>query len=130
MSRVYKQIVTACKECPSYQFGICKIQQRNTEAESIPSWCTLTRLKRSKQQNNYYWGVVIEILANEFGYTKDEMHDTIKFIFMREEIPGKPIHVKSTTELDTKETEELYEKIRIWSATNYGIYIPLPNETA
>ena len=32
---------------------------------------------RSGQQNNYYWQI-IDILSEELGYTKQEMHQTIK----------------------------------------------------
>ena len=31
---------------------------------------------RSSQQNNYYWNIV-RILAEELGYTENEMHSTI-----------------------------------------------------
>ena len=37
--------------------------------------------KRSDQQNRYYWGVVIEILANHCGYEAEEMHEALKIKF-------------------------------------------------
>ena len=33
---------------------------------------------RSLNQNKYYWGVIIEILSNNFGYDKEEMHEELK----------------------------------------------------
>ncbi len=133
MSRVYKQVIIACKECPEYEPGWCKrsknkINHENIVQNKIPGWCTLSRLPRSKSQNNYYWSVIIRTLGNVFGYTDEEMHDTIKYIFLREQPVGKPVHIKSTTELNTKEAEEFYERIRTWAAMEYGIYIPEPNE--
>lgn len=32
---------------------------------------------RSAQQNNYYWNIV-RVIADELGYTEQEMHTTIK----------------------------------------------------
>lgn len=133
MSRVYKKIVNNCNECPNYEPGWCKVSKEKINTENIvnskiPSWCTMARLPRSKPQNDYYWAVIVRTLAEEFGYREDETHDTIKYLFLREQPLNKPVHIKSTTELNTKEAEELYEKIRTWAAMEYGIYIPEPNE--
>ena len=38
---------------------------------------------RSGQQNKYYWAVIVDILAEYFGYTKDEMHDVLKWHFLK-----------------------------------------------
>jgi hypothetical protein len=133
LSRVYKQVITECKICPEFEPGWCKrskskINIENITQKKIPSWCTLSRLPRSKAQNDYYWSVIIRTLGSTFGYTDEEMHETIKFMFLREQPIGKPIHIKSTADLNTKEAETMYEQIRTWAAMEYGIYIPEPNE--
>jgi len=33
---------------------------------------------RSKNQNDYYFGVVVEILAEHTGYSREEMHEVLK----------------------------------------------------
>jgi len=74
---------------------------------------------RSLPENRYYWGVVLEILSNETGYTPNEMHEVCRSMFLNEnitlqkkertEIINIPI---STTSLKTVEFEEYLSKIR------------------
>lgn len=83
---------------------------------------------RSIPQNSYYWGVVINILANELGYeVPDDMHYELRRMFLKESDKNGIVKSKSTTKLTTKEFEEYLEKIRIWAAKE-NIQIPLPNE--
>jgi hypothetical protein len=91
------------------------------------------RNKRSLKENNYYWGVVVNTLANEFGYFPEEMHQVLGRMFLQYEKPNRitgevELLAKSTTELTTLEAEEYYEKIRIWALSEYSIFIPLPNQ--
>lgn len=90
---------------------------------------------RSNPQNSYYWGCVVQILSDELGYTPNEVHEIIKHKFLTEkkivirrktEIPLN--FSKSTTQLDTKEFEELMSKVRQWASIELGIYIQEPNE--
>jgi len=68
---------------------------------------------RSSQQNNYYWKIV-DMLADELGYTRREMHQAIKDHF----------EIQSTKTLTTKEFSKLIERIIRWSAIDLGIVIP------
>ena len=70
---------------------------------------------RSSQQNNYYWNIV-RILADELGYTENEMHSTIKNHF----------EVESTKTLSTKEFASFIERLVRWSAIELNIVIPDP----
>ncbi len=88
--------------------------------------------RRSSNENRYYWGIVIPLLCDFMGYNDEEMHEAIKWKFLKkqsapfpkfEEIPT----VRSTTTLSTVEFEELMSKVRMW-ASEFGIYIPDPNE--
>ena len=48
---------------------------------------------RSESENRYYWGVVVNILADYCGYMPEEMHITSMFTEYEEEIPiSKLIH--------------------------------------
>ena len=84
------------------------------------------RTNRSNNQNKYYWGVVIKILGDELGYMPDEMHNALRWKFLRK--GGKLETVKSTSSLTTIEFEEYLELIRIWALRDLEIAIPLPNE--
>ncbi len=70
---------------------------------------------RSAQQNNYYWNIV-KILADELGYTEQEMHSTIKNHF----------EIDSTKTLSSKEFSQFIEKLIRWSAIELDIVIPDP----
>lgn len=85
------------------------------------------KTSRSTLQNSYYFGVVVEILAKELGYDKDEIHEILKYKFLQSNAMGMP-YVKSTTKLSTGEFEDYLEKIRRWAAEFLNINIPLPNE--
>ena len=73
---------------------------------------------RSGQQNNYYWSIV-RILAEELGYTEQEMHTTIKNHF----------DIESTKTLTTKEFADLIERIIRWSAMELNIVIHDPKKS-
>ena len=89
------------------------------------------RNKRSINQNNYYWGVVIKLLSDELGYFPEEMHEVCrqKFLTTGKFLIGGDEYVvtKSTGDLKTSEFEEYLSQIRIWAST-MEIVIPLPNE--
>jgi len=70
---------------------------------------------RSAPQNNYYWNIV-RILADELGYTENEMHETIKNHF----------EIESTKTLSTKEFASFIERLVRWSAIELNIVIPDP----
>jgi len=86
---------------------------------------------RTTPQNKYYWSVVIEILSQEFGYVKDEMHEILKTQFLKNYIMlhDKEVEiVRSTTDLTTMEMEDYLAKIRMWALEEHHVKIPLPNE--
>lgn len=83
---------------------------------------------RSDKQNKYYWGVLIDLLSSELGYTKDEMHEILKYQFLTDRSGKFPI-VRSTSSLDTEEMEVYLSFIREWAGKELHIYLPLPNET-
>jgi len=96
------------------------------EGKKIQAIVQKYKTKRSERQNKYYWSVIIKILGDELGYMPEEVHEALKFKFLRK--GGKLETVKSTTSLTTVEFEMFVEKVRIWALTDFQITIPLPNE--
>lgn len=89
--------------------------------------------KRTNQQNRYYWGVVIPILADYFGHDNPEdMHEDLKLKFNPVESkiePGKIIGGTTTamSTIDFMVSDDSYiERICRWAASDFGIYIPPP----
>lgn len=82
--------------------------------------------ERTTPQNAYYWGVVIEEGAQELGYTKEELHDTFKAMFLTDISQKLPV-VRSTTSLDTIQFIEYVEHCRRTLA-ELNIFIPDPNQ--
>lgn len=93
------------------------------------------REQRSLDQNAWHWGVAIPVIANALGYDKHE-HDDLHYALvakcfgthldekLRQEVPN----VRSSS-LTTAQFSELMEWEVRWAATEYGIIVPLPNES-
>jgi hypothetical protein len=85
---------------------------------------------RSLDQNRYYWGVVVKMLADGFGYEPEEMHEALKFQFLR--VPsaeGRPLEtVRSTASLSTVEFMDYIAAVQRWAAAEYCICIPDPGQ--
>ena len=81
---------------------------------------------RTNSQNKLWW-TYMQIMGEELGYTKNEMHDLAKLKFLqRERIEGgkKIIYLKSTTALTKKEFRDLIESVIIWAASTFSINLP------
>jgi len=94
--------------------------------------CTVTvkrfQKNRSSNQNRYYHGVVVKMLAEHCGYTPEEMHGTLKSEFLREKGKnGMTTLVRSTADLSTVEFENYLEQIRQWASIEMNLFIPDPN---
>jgi len=86
------------------------------------------RKKRSLNQNSYYRGVVIKMLAEFLGYDEDDMHHMMRAKFLSF-TDDKGIEAsRSTTTLSTVEMEEYLERIRQWAESFLHFRIALPNE--
>ena len=91
------------------------------------------RENRSLAFNRYYWSVVIPYIAMETGYTKEEMHDVLRRMFLSYEKKNEitklvDVFLISTAKLDNVEFNEYIEKIRAFALEQLNIYVPLPNE--
>jgi len=91
--------------------------------------------KRTNEQNAYYWGVVIPILADYFGHDNPEnMHEDLKLKFnpVESRLTKGKIIGGTTIKMSTVEfmvAEDSYvERICRWAAMEYQIYIPPPKK--
>ena len=92
---------------------------------------------RSRQQQGYYWGVILDMIAEFSGNDKDAVHTEMKRMFLKigeKRLGNRIVDVtRSTSDLTTVETEEYYSKIRAWARQRpedggLGLRIPVPNE--
>ena len=91
---------------------------------------TESRPSRSNQQLRYLFGVVYQKASEEWGYTRDEIHEICKDRFLRRtyQIGEEDISAPGTTKkLNTKEMTEFIESVRRFFA-EHGLYTPDPNE--
>ena len=99
--------------------------------------------KRSLEQNNYWHGVICEILSQENGDTPLYWHKYLKVRFLLGKIIGREPDMEkiiksgrfeeiagmlTTTSLSTSEFETLNASVRSWASMKLGVLIPLPNE--
>lgn len=105
---------------------------RELEDKQVFIFLSERKKKRSLNQNAYYWGVVVDMLAEHLGYFPEEIHEVLKQKFL----PKKEIQImnknviipESTTQLSTKAFEDYTEKIRVWAALELNFVIPDPRQ--
>lgn len=88
--------------------------------------------QRSLEENNYYWGVIVKMLADETGNDPETIHEVIKYKFLVKEfeLKGRKFTgAASTAGLSTIEFEDLCSRIRMWASAELSIYLPSPNES-
>jgi hypothetical protein len=108
--------VKMSSECPVC--GYCEVKQGKS---------------RSAYQNNYYWKVVIPIVAEYMGESKMGTHEAIKCLFLGSErvIETRSgyksyLAIGSTKELTTKAFMVFLENIKTWAGSELGVVIPDP----
>jgi hypothetical protein len=76
---------------------------------------------RNLSQNDMYWAI-LEGLSDHLGYTKEELHELLKWKYLKsaKEVAGQPvIVVSSTSDLDTAQFAEYIENV-LRFANEYG----------
>jgi len=125
--------------------GKLKIQ-KHVKAE-IARWCLTFKTgthveiiirkfhsKVSDLQRGYYFGVVVPILADYFGYDNEDMHSELKLKFNPVESKINPgvIIGGSTTKMNTvhffSDETSYVNRICRWAASDHGLYIPPPSK--
>jgi len=134
---------------PIFQANIVagKIKMLDHVKQAIIRWCMTFktgahveiiirkhRSKRTNDQNAYYFGVVVKILADHFGYEPEECHEELKLLFnpIQSKIDPSRTIGGSTTKMSTVEffhDEDSYvERIARWAATEHQVFIPPPEK--
>jgi len=104
-----------------------RLQLAGLEGKEIQLSISQKRSIRSERQNKYYWKVIIGLLSEHLGYTKDEMHEALASHFLKDVLDNGMEYVKSTSRLNTKEMEEYHSQIRQWASIEHSCFIPDPN---
>jgi len=86
--------------------------------------------KRTKNQNAYYWGVVLQLIAEHTGEDVEALHDALKVHFAPKHVVGNLVVPSGTRYLDTVDFAGYVEKVRRWAAEELNINIPDPNEVS
>ena len=77
--------------------------------------------------HKYYRGVIIPILAEHTGYSKDEMHKELARKFLSEPLENGLLYIRSTADLSTTDFLNYIEAVKRF-ASELDCYIPNPNE--
>jgi len=97
------------------------------EGEDIEIRIKVRTNNRTTEQNSLYWKW-INIMSEETGFTKEEMHELVKYKFLkRTSINNKGVEevkLKSTTTLSVKEFTKLMDDILYWSNNTLNINLP------
>lgn len=87
---------------------------------------------RTNQQNKFFW-VLMSILGEELGMTKEECHDVICYKFLKEDSVNEKTgecftRIKGTRELSKAEMCHFIDQIIIYCADELHIQLPSPGE--
>ena len=97
------------------------------EGEEIEIRIKVRTNNRSNEQNSLYWKW-INIMSEEIGFTKEEMHELIKYKFLKRTSINnngvEEVKLKSTTTLTVKEFTKLMDDILYWSNNTLNINLP------
>ena len=97
------------------------------EGEEVEIRIKVRTNNRTNEQNSLYWKW-INIMSEETGFTKEEMHELIKYKFLKRTSINnngiEEVKLKSTTTLTVKEFTKLMENILYWSNNTLNINLP------
>lgn len=90
------------------------------------------RSRRTLDQLDYWWAVPVKLLADELGYTPNQMHYALlgEWGGYRTGPTGQPVpNVPSSGELNAKQMAELIDWVLTFAPAELGIVIPPPDPT-
>ena len=85
---------------------------------------------RTASQRKYYFGVIVSILAEHTGFTKEEMNEELKLMFNKKTVERADgtflIYGGSIENEKVHVCERIFEEIRHWAFEYMDLVIPLP----
>jgi hypothetical protein len=110
--------------------GLYARHLQSLEGKRVTVTVEKEKRKRSNQQNKYYWGVVLQLIAEHTGEDPENIHEALKAHFAPKHVVGNIVIPSATRYLDTIDFSTFVEKVARWAAEELGIMIPLPGEVA
>jgi hypothetical protein len=110
-----------------YETEVYDIYLQSLEGKECELNLSEWKKKRTEDSNRYYFGVVVKMIAEEMGETKDEAHAFLTTMFLKDYKTVKEkqyVIVRSTTSLSTKEFSKYSEECKQWASMELGIFIP------
>lgn len=104
------------------------------EFEGKECYGQVTKITKHKDktmpQLGYYFGYILPVLMDYFGYSKSEMHEAVKYqvLIVEQGIYQKLPHAPSIKNYSTVQFEDYMRNIRKWAMDKYEIFLNLPNE--
>lgn len=88
------------------------------------------RRPNTRPEQNYYRGVVVQMIADEIGETPQRAHEILQAEFFTyiDDCGFRFVRSTAIGEWTTAEWEEKMQEIRMWASDFLGVSIPLPNE--
>ena len=83
---------------------------------------------RSLNQNSWYWGVIVPMIAEYCGYEPEEVHSALKEQFLKDHTDAQLPRIRSTASLTTAEFTIYIDACRRLAA-GWGVVIPDPQPT-
>ncbi len=90
------------------------------------------RRQRSRNQNAWYWAVIVPMIAEHCGYQPhehDALHDELVRMHLGLRPEPNPLKLRISTsdpDMSTADFAEYCEQVRIWAAADLGVVIPDP----
>lgn len=115
-----------------YQKRAINEEVKRLDGQNVRVLVTKDTRTRTTKQNRYYWGVVVKMIADQTGYTPEEVHEAMKTEYLGRrfvEFGRKEVQLsKSTKDIDTKEMSDYTERVRQFAAEFLQMVIPDPRQ--
>lgn len=110
-----------------YEGDMYEIYLQSLEGKECALVINEWKEKHSDNQRRYYFGVVVKLISEECGWSKDYTHSFLATMFLKEyaQLKGKDyVVVLSFTSLKTDTCSHYIEECKQWASIELGLFIP------
>lgn len=128
---IFSAVVDDQGKLSLYHPEVFKREVKRLAGKRVDVTVKVHREKRSDRQNRWWWGVAVEMLAEECGYDRESMHYALVakcFGTTYDDRIGLEVPNARSSRLTTKQFSELMEWVVVFAATELGVTLPLPDE--